>query len=63
MCALIEKCRMKNSEEQKLDSHLFSDALRLWFSGEYNWVCQPVDYSDSPMVGTDIRKYLYDFDL
>jgi elongation of very long chain fatty acids protein 7 len=26
---------------------VFTGGLKLWFSGEYNWVCQPVDYSNS----------------
>jgi len=26
---------------------IFSKAIRFWLTGRYNWLCQPVDYSDS----------------
>ena len=32
-----------------------SEGLKLWFSGEYNWICQPVDYSTSKQVNTNIN--------
>ena len=34
----------------------YLEGLKLWFSGEYNWICQPVDYSTSKQVNTHIKE-------
>jgi len=44
-----------NLAQTLFNGWMFVNALRVWFSGEYNWVCQPVDYSDSPMAILALR--------
>jgi len=36
-----------NISQTLLSFHIMFLAMKFWFTGKYNWICQPVDYSDS----------------
>jgi len=36
-----------NISQTLLSLHILILAVGFWFTGKYNWICQPVDYSDS----------------
>ncbi|XP_023340269.1 elongation of very long chain fatty acids protein AAEL008004 isoform X2 [Eurytemora carolleeae] len=36
-----------NLAQTLFNAWVLKEGLKLWFSGEYNWICQPVDYSTS----------------
>jgi len=36
-----------NFAQTLLSAWIFQKACRFWLSGKYNWLCQPVDYSES----------------
>ncbi|XP_023340268.1 elongation of very long chain fatty acids protein AAEL008004 isoform X1 [Eurytemora carolleeae] len=50
-----------NLAQTLFNAWVLKEGLKLWFSGEYNWICQPVDYSTSKqgMLAVNMAWWFY----